>query len=41
MSQGKIQAFIFDMDGTLVDNANFHTQAWAELLMKLELGLNR
>ena len=30
--QNKIQAFIFDMDGTLVDNADFHTQAWLVLL---------
>lgn len=25
-------AFIFDMDGTLVDNMRFHTDAWRELL---------
>lgn len=25
-------AFIFDMDGTLVDNMHFHTEAWRELL---------
>ena len=35
MCQGNIQAFIFDMDGTLVDNADFHTQAWAELLNEI------
>ncbi len=39
MSQGKIQAFIFDMDGTLVDNANFHTQAWADLLHEIGIGI--
>ena len=26
------RAFIFDMDGTLVDNMNVHTEAWAKLL---------
>jgi beta-phosphoglucomutase len=39
MSQGNIQAFIFDMDGTLVDNADFHTQAWAELLNEIGIGI--
>ena len=28
----KDYAFIFDMDGTLVDNMRFHTDAWRELL---------
>ena len=32
MIQDNIQAFIFDMDGTLVDNSDFHTQAWLTLL---------
>ena len=35
MSHGNIRAFIFDMDGTLVDNADFHTQAWADLLNEI------
>jgi beta-phosphoglucomutase len=26
------RAFIFDMDGTLVDNMRFHTQAWQKML---------
>lgn len=26
------RAFIFDMDGTLVDNMHIHTEAWAKLL---------
>lgn len=26
------RAFIFDMDGTLVDNMHVHTEAWAQLL---------
>lgn len=29
---GRFSAFIFDMDGTLVDNARYHTQAWRQLL---------
>lgn len=28
-------AFIFDMDGTLVDNMTFHTQAWQSFLSSL------
>jgi beta-phosphoglucomutase len=32
MIQKNIQSFIFDMDGTLVDNADFHLQAWIALL---------
>lgn len=28
-------AFVFDMDGTLVDNMAFHTQAWLEMLAEL------
>jgi beta-phosphoglucomutase family hydrolase len=31
-------AFVFDMDGTLVDNMGFHNQAW--LAMFAELGIN-
>ena len=26
------RAFIFDMDGTLVDNMGFHTEAWRTLI---------
>lgn len=40
MCQGNIQAFIFDIDGTLVDNADFHTQAWAELLNEIGIGID-
>jgi beta-phosphoglucomutase len=32
MKHTNIQAFIFDMDGTLVDNADFHTRSWIALL---------
>ena len=28
----KFQAFIFDMDGTIIDNMRFHNQTWIELL---------
>ena len=31
----KPRAFIFDMDGTLVDNTRFHLQAWLQLLADL------
>jgi beta-phosphoglucomutase len=30
-------AFIFDMDGTLVDNARFHTQSWMEIFRGLRV----
>jgi beta-phosphoglucomutase family hydrolase len=30
-------AFIFDMDGTLVNNMRFHTQAWLQVLAELGL----
>ena len=33
-------AFIFDMDGTLVDNARFHTQAWMEIFQSLQVSIN-
>jgi beta-phosphoglucomutase family hydrolase len=29
--------FIFDMDGTLIDNMHFHTQAWLQVLEELGL----
>lgn len=29
------RAFIFDMDGTLIDNMRFHTQSWLELFSTL------
>ena len=31
----RFSAFIFDMDGTLVDNMSFHTRAWLEILTEL------
>lgn len=36
--ENRYSAFIFDMDGTLVDNMSFHTDAWIEYLT--ELGTN-
>jgi len=27
----KFQAFIFDMDGTIIDNMRFHNQTWVKL----------
>lgn len=32
MTEFSSRAFIFDMDGTLVDNMHVHTEAWAKLL---------
>ena len=32
MTEFTNRAFIFDMDGTLVDNMRFHTEAWGKLL---------
>lgn len=32
MSRYSERAFIFDMDGTLVDNMRFHTEAWRTLI---------
>src|SRR5436190_859867 len=33
-SAGSSQAFIFDMDGTLVDNMGIHGTVWAETLAR-------
>lgn len=35
MSSFTASAFIFDMDGTLVDNMAYHTQAWLQLFAEL------
>lgn len=32
MNNYETRAFIFDMDGTLVDNMRFHTKAWGKML---------
>jgi beta-phosphoglucomutase family hydrolase len=34
------RAFIFDMDGTLVDNMRFHTEAWGKLLRENGVEMN-
>lgn len=34
------RAFIFDMDGTLVDNMRFHSQAWLALFESLDIHLD-
>jgi beta-phosphoglucomutase family hydrolase len=36
----KPPAFIFDMDGTLVDNALFHTRAWRQFLAELGIEIS-
>ncbi len=35
------RAFIFDMDGTLVDNMHVHTEAWAQLLEENGVEMDR
>src|SRR5215203_3875415 len=34
------RAFIFDMDGTLVDNMRFHTEAWGKMLLENGVRMN-
>lgn len=34
------RAFIFDMDGTLVDNMRFHTEAWGKMLEENGIEMN-
>ena len=34
------RAFIFDMDGTLVDNMHFHTEAWGKMLEENGVEMN-
>jgi len=34
------RAFIFDMDGTLVDNMRFHTEAWGKMLSENGVRMN-
>lgn len=40
MSFYKTRAFIFDMDGTLVDNMRFHTEAWGKMLSENGVEMN-
>mgnify|MGYP003472296855 CR=1 FL=1 len=37
MFQPESTAFIFDMDGTIIDNMRFHTAAWLQVLRELNL----
>lgn len=41
MSNFSTRAFIFDMDGTLVDNMHVHTEAWATLLGENAIEMDR
>lgn len=40
MSNYENRAFIFDMDGTLVDNMRFHTEAWGRMLAENNVEMN-
>lgn len=40
MNFHETRAFIFDMDGTLVDNMRFHTKAWGKMLAENGIELN-
>lgn len=41
MTELSNRAFIFDMDGTLVDNMHVHTEAWAKLLDENGIEMDR
>lgn len=40
MNLFETRAFIFDMDGTLVDNMRFHTEAWGKMLAENGVEMN-
>lgn len=40
MNNYEKRAFIFDMDGTLVDNMRFHTEAWGRMLAENNVKMN-
>ena len=40
MNLFETRAFIFDMDGTLVDNMRFHTEAWGKMLAENGVAMN-
>ena len=40
MNLFETRAFIFDMDGTLVDNMRFHTEAWGKMLLENGVEMN-
>lgn len=40
MNYFETRAFIFDMDGTLVDNMHFHTEAWGKMLAENGVEMN-
>jgi beta-phosphoglucomutase len=38
--QNRVKAFIFDMDGTIVNNTPYHTKAWLQFLSKYNIHIN-
>lgn len=40
MNNYETRAFVFDMDGTLVDNMRFHTEAWGQMLAENDVKMN-
>lgn len=40
MNYYETRAFIFDMDGTIVDNMHFHTEAWGKMLAENGVKMN-
>ncbi len=39
-SETQIKAFIFDMDGTIVNNISYHSKAWLQFLSKYDIHIS-
>ncbi len=39
-SEKQIKAFIFDMDGTIINNISYHTKAWLQFLSKYNINIS-
>lgn len=40
MIQNRVRAFVFDMDGTLVDNMRYHTRAWLQFFAEMGIEMS-